>query len=59
MDREIGDWIELNERIYEIVGITNTDYKVREVMYLDTTYLKLKYGGTYFIGKAVVNGGDI
>lgn len=42
MGKQIGDWIEVDDRIYEIVLMTETEYITKEVLYREPTF-KLKY----------------
>lgn len=63
MDKQIGDWIEVNNNIYEITAITQTDYIVKKVLY-NTETRPLKYDNEpTIISKRIVaeaeNGTDI
>ena len=49
----IGEWIEFEDRIFEVVSETNADFICREVLYKDFS-LKLKYGGLIVISKKEV-----
>lgn len=46
----IGEWIEVNDRIYEVLSETETDFLCREVLYKDFTY-KLNYGDVVAVSK--------
>lgn len=54
----VGTWVDYNNKIYEIISETSTDYICKEVLYNVPT-LKLKYGEIVAIGKKVLNGADI
>ena len=49
----IGEWIEINERIFEVISETETDFICKEVLYKDFTF-KLKYGGVIAVSKKEV-----
>lgn len=51
MEKCIGDWIEVDDKIYEITGETDGDYIVREVLY-NTPNKVIPYGETTVISKA-------
>lgn len=44
----MGDWVELNDRIFEIIGRFGRGYKAREVLY-NTDYWHLCYGEDYVL----------
>ena len=53
---EVGDWIEFDDKIFEVVKITETDVLCLEVMYKVPTR-KLKYANELtIIGRALING---
>ena len=44
----MGDWVELNDRLYEVIGRVGMNYKVREILY-NTDYWHLYYGEEYVL----------
>ena len=54
----VGTWVDYNNKIYEVISETPTDYICKEVLYNEPT-LKLKYGEIVAIGKKVLDGADI
>lgn len=58
MEFEVGDWIEFDNKIFEITKVTAIDVFCLEVMYNVPT-LKLKYGELTIIGRALLNGSNL
>ena len=48
-----GEWIDYNNRIYEVVAETQSDAKCREVLF-ESTDPKLRYGEPVFISKTLI-----